>query len=313
MSGTILAEHLNSQFSFWQNIEFFARLIAACACGALIGIERSRRFKEAGIRTHLIVCCASALMMIVSKYGFVDIVDASGALLNGVRGSDGSRIAAQVVSGISFLGAGVIFKHGNSIKGLTTAAGLWATAGIGLAIGAGMYILGAFTTALVTILQIVMHKFVVGADTLSVCRLSFTVYNGSGLQAAWNDFVQLSSVATRLPFSSTSTGCRSSNAAFDTTRMGMSAMTRPFAPCVRSPSKSWMLSSKDMGKSAMSAARVWVEASAVHVLTLLGMSDRGRARCRLTRRMCHRSISSYLRRMRSVRPSRLAWPQISVK
>lgn len=189
MSGTILAQYMNSQFSFWQYIEFFSRLIAACLCGALIGVERSRRFKEAGIRTHIIVCCASALMMLVSKYGFVDIVDASGALLNGVRGSDGSRIAAQVVSGISFLGAGVIFKHGNSIKGLTTAAGLWATAGIGLAIGAGMYILGVFTTALVTILQIVMHKFVVGADTLSVCHLSFTVYNSSGLQPAWNDFV----------------------------------------------------------------------------------------------------------------------------
>lgn len=189
MSGTILAQYMNSQLSFWQYIEFFARLIAACLCGALIGVERSRRFKEAGIRTHIIVCCASALMMIVSKYGFVDVVDASGALLNGVRGSDGSRIAAQVVSGISFLGAGVIFKHGNSIKGLTTAAGLWATAGIGLAIGAGMYILGAFTTALVTVLQIVMHKFVVGADTLSVCRLSFTVYNSSGLKTAWNDFV----------------------------------------------------------------------------------------------------------------------------
>lgn len=189
MSGTILAQYMNSQFSFWQYIEFFSRLIAACLCGALIGVERSRRFKEAGIRTHIIVCCASALMMIVSKYGFVDIVDASGTLLNGVRGSDGSRIAAQVVSGISFLGAGVIFKHGNSIKGLTTAAGLWATAGIGLAIGAGMYILGVFTTALVTILQIVMHKFVVGADILSVCRLSFTAYNSSGLQTAWNDFV----------------------------------------------------------------------------------------------------------------------------
>lgn len=190
MNGTILAEYLNSQFSFWQNMEFFARLITACSCGALIGVERSRRFKEAGIRTHIIVCCASALLMIVSKYGFADLTDAMGVPFSGIRGADSARIAAQVVSGISFLGAGVIFKHGNSIKGLTTAAGLWATAGIGLAIGAGMYILGAFTTALVTILQIVMHKFVVGADTLSICRLSFTVYNSSGLKTAWNDFVR---------------------------------------------------------------------------------------------------------------------------
>lgn len=189
MSRTILAEYLNSQFSFWQNIEFFARLIAACLCGALIGAERSRRFKEAGIRTHIIVCCASALLMIVSKYGFADLTDTMGIMFNGTRGADSARIAAQVVSGISFLGAGVIFKHGNSVKGLTTAAGLWATAGIGLSIGAGMYILGIFTTALVTVLQIVMHKFVVGVDTLSVCRLSFTVYNSSQLQMAWENFV----------------------------------------------------------------------------------------------------------------------------
>ena len=189
LDGKILAEYLNSQFSFWQNIEFFVRLIVACACGALIGVERSRRFKEAGIRTHIIVCCASALMMIVSKYGLADLTNAAGVAFNGTRGADSARIAAQVVSGISFLGAGVIFKHGSSIKGLTTAAGLWATAGIGLAVGAGMYVLGVFTTALVTILQIVMHKFVVGADILSVCRLSFTVRNSDQLQIGWDDFI----------------------------------------------------------------------------------------------------------------------------
>ena len=95
MSGTILAQYMNSQFSFWQYIEFFARLIAACLCGALIGVERSRRFKEAGIRTHIIVCCASALMMIVSKYGFVDVVDASGALLNGRSEEHTSELQSQ--------------------------------------------------------------------------------------------------------------------------------------------------------------------------------------------------------------------------
>lgn len=189
LNSMILADYLNSQFSFWQDIEFFARLVVACACGALIGVERSRRFKEAGIRTHIIVCCASALMMIVSKYGFADLTDAADVMFNGTKGADPARIAAQVVSGISFLGAGVIFKHGSSVKGLTTAAGLWATSGIGLAIGSGMYILGIFTTALVTILQIVMHKFVVGADTLSVCRLSFTVRNSDQLRLAWDDFI----------------------------------------------------------------------------------------------------------------------------
>ena len=135
----ILVEYLNSQFSLAQNLDFFIRILTASLCGACIGFERSKRYKEAGIRTHIIVCCAASLMMIVSKYGFADLTDAAGAAYNGTRGADAARIAAQVVSGISFLGAGVIFKHGSAVRGLTTAAGLWATAAIGLAIGAGMY------------------------------------------------------------------------------------------------------------------------------------------------------------------------------
>ena len=130
-----LTTYLNSQFSIAQNLDFFLRILLACLCGAGIGFERSRRLKEAGIRTHVIVCCAAALLMIVSKYGFADLTSATGEVFAGTRGADPARVAAQVVSGISFLGAGVIFKHGNTIKGLTTAAGIWATAGIGLAIG----------------------------------------------------------------------------------------------------------------------------------------------------------------------------------
>ena len=118
-----LSEYMNSQFSLWQNVDFFLRIAAACVCGACIGAERSKRYKEAGIRTHIIVCCASALLMIVSKYGFADLTDPAGAMYSGIRGADPARIAAQVVSGISFLGAGVIFKHGNAVRGLTTAAG----------------------------------------------------------------------------------------------------------------------------------------------------------------------------------------------
>ena len=79
-------------------------------------------------------------MMIVSKYSFVDLVDLLGGTYDGTKGADPSRIASQVVNGISFLGAGVIFKHGSSIRGLTTAAGVWTTAGIGLAIGAPAYL-----------------------------------------------------------------------------------------------------------------------------------------------------------------------------
>lgn len=126
-----LCEYFNSQFSIMQNLDFLVRILAACFCGACIGFERTKRFKEAGIRTHIIVCCAAALIMIVSKYGFADLTYADGSVFNGTRGADPARIAAQVVSGISFLGAGVIFKNGSTVKGLTTAAGIWATAGIG--------------------------------------------------------------------------------------------------------------------------------------------------------------------------------------
>ena len=108
-----------------QNIVFFVRLILAAVCGGIIGYERTNRGKGAGIRTHSIVSLASCLMMLVSKYGFADM-DVLG---------DGSRIAAQVVSGVGFLGAGMIYFNGrHSVKGLTTAAGIWATSGIGLAL-----------------------------------------------------------------------------------------------------------------------------------------------------------------------------------
>ena len=185
-----LVEYLNSQFSLVQNVDFFIRILVAALCGAGIGFERSKRYKEAGIRTHIIVCCAASLMMIVSKYGFADLTDAAGAVYNGTRDADPARIAAQVVSGISFLGAGVIFKHGGSIRGLTTAAGLWGTAGIGLAIGAGFYGLGIFSTALMLALQILMHRFMVRADALVSGQLLFTVRAGEGFPEAFRTFAR---------------------------------------------------------------------------------------------------------------------------
>lgn len=170
-----LIEYFNGQFSIMQNLDFVARILLACFCGACIGFERSKRFKEAGIRTHVIVCCASALIMIVSKYGFADLTDADGIVFNGTRGADPARVAAQVVSGISFLGAGVIFKNGSTVKGLTTAAGIWATAGIGLALGCGMYFTGIFVTLMIGIFQVATHRFTVGADSFTTNRLRFTV------------------------------------------------------------------------------------------------------------------------------------------
>ncbi len=130
------------------------RVVAAGICGAVIGVERSNRSKNAGVRTHCIVAMGAALMMIVSKYGFSDTV----AGTFGMRGADGARIAAQVVSGIGFLGAGMIFVHKNSVTGLTTAAGIWATSGIGLAMGAGMYVLSFIIAIIIVITQILFHK-----------------------------------------------------------------------------------------------------------------------------------------------------------
>ena len=129
------------------------RLVVAALCGMGIGFERKNRLKEAGLRTHLIVAVGAALMMIVSKYGFFDLVGA-GDLFK----VDASRIASQIVTGIGFLGAGTIFIRNRSVTGLTTAAGIWTTAGIGMAVGAGMYWLGLACTALVLISQYALHS-----------------------------------------------------------------------------------------------------------------------------------------------------------
>lgn len=130
-------------------------LVTATICGAAIGIERTLRQKEAGIRTHIIVAMGSALIMVVSKYGFFDIVNMQG--IEGNINLDGARLAAQVVTGISFLGAGIIVYKG-TVKGLTTAAGVWTTAGIGLAAGAGMYGIAVYATLIILVVQIVIHR-----------------------------------------------------------------------------------------------------------------------------------------------------------
>lgn len=121
------------------------RLLVAGTLGAIIGLDREYRAKEAGFRTHFLVSLGSALFMVISQYGFKEIVEANGA------NYDGARVAAQIVSGIGFLGAGTIIFHKQFIRGLTTAAGMWATAGIGMAVGGGMYFIGIAATILVLI------------------------------------------------------------------------------------------------------------------------------------------------------------------
>lgn len=183
------AKLLHENFTLIQYLEFFARIIVACVCGFLIGFERTKRFKEAGIRTHVIVCCAAALMMIISKYGFADLVSGTGALFAGTKEADPSRIASQIVSGVSFLGAGVIFHSNNGVKGLTTAAGIWATAGIGMAIGSGMYIMGAVTTILIFMFQWFVHKHDIGGDQLSTSQLRFTVKNTDAFRKEFMKYI----------------------------------------------------------------------------------------------------------------------------
>ena len=116
--------------------DFILRLFVAGILGAVVGLDREYRAKEAGYRTHFLVSLGSALIMVVSQYGFQDVI-----LENSVS-LDPSRVAAQVVSGIGFIGAGTIIIQKQFVRGLTTAAGIWATAGIGLAVGSGMYEIG---------------------------------------------------------------------------------------------------------------------------------------------------------------------------
>ena len=169
----------------FDNLEFFIRIVLAAILGALVGLERSKRQKEAGVRTHCIIACTSALFMILSKYAFVDLVS-----VDGLRGADPARIAAQVVSGISFLGAGVIFKNGNSIRGLTTAAGMWGTAAVGMAIGAGMYWVGLIEAAVLVGIQIVLHRFPVGADALTTQEIVVEMTDSDELLARFDALVK---------------------------------------------------------------------------------------------------------------------------
>lgn len=130
-----------------RNLELLLRIFVAMILGMLIGNERKNRMKSAGMRTHALVALGSALMMVVSKYGFSDTVQ-----------GDGARLAAQVVSGVGFLGAGMIFVRHNLVSGLTTAAGVWTTAGIGLTLGAGMYTIGIISALMLLVMQNLSHR-----------------------------------------------------------------------------------------------------------------------------------------------------------
>lgn len=126
--------------------EMILRLFVAAILGGLIGFERERLNWTAGLRTHMLVCLGASLIMIVSQYAFHQVVH------EGLITLDPSRVAAQVVSGIGFLGAGTILFQKNVIRGLTTAASLWAVAAVGLAIGGGLYLAGICTSLLILLI-----------------------------------------------------------------------------------------------------------------------------------------------------------------
>lgn len=126
-------------------VDYALRIFLALILGFCIGFERKSRSKEAGIRTHTLVTVGAALFTVVSKYGFGDV------------NADGARVAAQIVAGIGFLGAGMIMHQKQVIHGLTTAAGIWATAGVGMAAGAGMWETAIITTVLIIGVQLLLH------------------------------------------------------------------------------------------------------------------------------------------------------------
>ncbi len=152
---------------------FIVRMLVSVVCGFLIGLERKSRSKEAGIRTHAIVCLASCLFMILSKYLAAPLFsDISSNTFTG----DATRIASQVVTGIGFLGAGIIMYRRDVMHGLTTAAGVWATAAIGMAIGSGFIVTGVSATAIILLLQLVFHLPIKTFTTRHIALIKMQVW-----------------------------------------------------------------------------------------------------------------------------------------
>ncbi len=152
-------------------LDITLRLAVAMLLGGVIGFEREYRAKDAGFRTHFLVALGSALFCIVSQYGF------------GFELKDSSRVAAQVVSGIGFLGAGTIIFQKNVVRGLTTAAGLWVTAAIGLACGTGMY-LPAVVTTLMVLVGLEILSVIIPRVSTSVVILSFSATSQESVKKA---------------------------------------------------------------------------------------------------------------------------------
>ncbi len=155
----------------------FGKLLLAAFLGGLIGYQRENSHRPAGLRTHILVCVGSALVMITSEYIF--------QVYQGTATLDPARLGAQVISGIGFLGAGTILRDGSTIKGLTTAAGLWAVACVGIAIGIGFYLGGIFAAALVYITLLISKDWETVRDSKSNSRkIKIVAENRPGIVGA---------------------------------------------------------------------------------------------------------------------------------
>lgn len=133
-------------------LELLLRILTAGVCGAVIGYERENHMKMVGIRTHCIVAIASALLAVISKYGFYDLLGLDGTKF------DPSRVASGIVTAIGFLGTGIILNRKQGVSGLTTSAGILATVGVGMAVGSGLYIIGGAVTILIILVHLLLHK-----------------------------------------------------------------------------------------------------------------------------------------------------------
>ena len=186
--GGVIPNFLDS-IPFWLNL--ILRVVIAGFCGFIIGFERKTRSKEAGIRTHTILAIGAALFMIVSKYSFSDLVrvvyeggQPTYQYYMGMSTTDASRVVAQAVTGIGFLGGGVIVYTKGSLHGLTTAAGIWATAGVGMMVGSGvgtLMVLGVVTSILIVCVHLVFRLPIRAFRTKSyhTVRIRFEVCDGA--------------------------------------------------------------------------------------------------------------------------------------
>ena len=156
--------------------EMILRIAIGALLGALIGLERHLRAKEAGVRTHFLVGLGSALFMVISQFGFGD-----------AERFDAARVAAQVVSGMGFLGAGLIIFHKNSVRGLTTAAGIWVVSAIGLASGAGMFWIAAAAAVMAVLCLETLH-FVLRRYDRHQMRISFSASSEAAVQSVLQRF-----------------------------------------------------------------------------------------------------------------------------